>query len=222
MPNYKIEYKINGLTTMFEFYLFVNPLGRVCYKCTKDLLKSINYISCHKEVHILPFHNQFIVDGFLDQINLPSADLKTRNLIFYKIYQAALAYKAASIQGKNKGRQFLLAMQKAVKGKVERFNHELAESIAYDVGLDVTTFIDDVKSDFVRELFLKDQRIAREMSVKKTPSLVIFEHQFGEAGILIENDISTHTIIKELDRMALQYFYNHEPNKQCHNITQLK
>ncbi|MGX7091305.1 DsbA family protein [Hutsoniella sourekii] len=206
LPKYRPEYRYNGKPNLFEFYLFINPIGQRCYRCEKDLTDAFRLIAPQVvDFHILPFHNQETTRLFMNRYPEEGKTLAQRNRYFRRIYLASLAYKAASMQGKRLGRKFLFQAQ-------ERFDDlracqsdqevkQVLEEIARSVHLDLEIFSSDLTSDFVRELFLRDQKIAHEMGVKHTPSLVIFEHQSDSDGIRLENAIDHEAVFRELDQL---------------------
>lgn len=204
LPNYQVEYQVNGMPKLFEFYLFVNPLGRNCYYSEQELIKAVGMISSSVDIHILTFHNQRIITDFMKQFDIPTTDLVTRNHIYRTVYKASLAYKAASMQGKRKGRIFLMKMQKQVQGKIDRLSKEFVYDLAKDVGLDVDIFKEDMQSDFIRQLYLNDQKIAVDMQVKQTPSLVIFENTSDQSGYILDGKITTDSIFTQLDEIMLE------------------
>lgn len=206
VPNYQVEYQLNGVPSSFEFYLFVNPLGMRCYHSEQELIRSINMINSKVDVNILTYHNHEAIYHFLEQININHANLAQRNLYYNIVYKAAVAYKAASLQGKKLGRQFLIRLQELFNHNTEDFSEEMFSDIAKEIGLDLQIFLEDLNSDFVRQLFLKDQKIAREMQVQQTPALVIFQNQSEHDGILIREDITREVILEELDNIVQRYY----------------
>ncbi|WP_446452116.1 DsbA family protein [Tuanshanicoccus lijuaniae] len=192
----------NGVPKVFEFYLFVNPLGQKCYVCECELQKTLTKISTSVDIHVLCFHNQQIVSEFMKQLNIPSSDLTSRNYIYQSVYLASLAYKAATMQGKKKGRRFLMRMQEEIDGHLERFSDQFVLDLAEEVGLDMMTFKDDLESDYARDLVFQDLQIAKEMAVDGTPTLVMFEHRLGEKGLLLKENITVSNIISHLDELV--------------------
>lgn len=206
--DYQVEYRTNGIPKVFEFYLFVNPLGQKCYSCEKELDITLELISAKTDVHILCYHSQYIVAEFMKQLNIPTSDLTSRNHIYRSVYLASIAYKAASMQGKKKGRHFLMEMQSRICGALEKFSDAFIMDLAEEIGLDMPTFIEDLHSDYAKHLLLKDQQIAHDMNVDITPALVIFEHRLGNNGILIEGTFSSQNILSQLDALVANDYYN--------------
>ena len=207
ISNYLVEYQLNGIPSSFEFYLFVNPLGMKCYKTEQELINSLSIISSKVDLNIITFHNHKLVPYFLNQLNLHSHDLQTRNYYYNIVYKASIAYKTASLQGRKLGRDYLFRLQEVFNEDIHTFNDDLLYQIAKEIGLDLQIFIEDFQSDFVRQLFLKDQQIAQEMNVKQTPALVIFQNQSPEDGVLLREQITKEKIIEELDNIVKDFYY---------------
>ena len=206
---HQVEYQLNGIPNSFEFFLFVNPLGMKCLKCERELLESVEQISSKVDVNILTYHNQATIQHFMDQLGIKHLSFNERNELYEIVYKAALAYKAASLQGKKLARDFLLSMQQHFNqsGTESRsFDHDDMTEIANKIGLDVQIFFEDLESQFVKNLFITDQKIAREMNVTKTPALVIFQNQSGEDGVILNEHITKETIIQELDTIVENYY----------------
>lgn len=218
VSQYQVEYKCNGIPNFFEFYLFVNPLGNKCYQCERELFETVDLISSKVDVHILPFYHQALVDDFIEQLNVPKNDLDTRNELYERVYLASLAYKAASLQGKRKGREFLSLMQETYANKIDHFTRDAVMQLAEAIGIDKAMFAEDLSSDFTRDLYMKDQRIAQEMNVLKTPALVIFEHQSGEDGIVLHNAITTENIMKEIDQLIMKQYQKISERSMRRNV----
>lgn len=215
LSNYQIDYRTNGKPKLFEFYLFVNPLGRKCYYSEQEVNAAIEMISSKVDLHIVCFHNQKIVTDYIKQLNIDLTDLNTRNHIYRIVYHASLATKAASMQGKRKGRLFLMKMQQRIDDQIERYNEDFIKEIAKEVGLDVDVFMEDINSDFVRELYLNNQKIATSMNVEKTPSLVIFEQISSNKGYIIEDDyITKETVMAQLDEIISEEVDQSSPKEQ--------
>lgn len=220
MSPYQIEYKHNGISKVFEMFLFVNPLGTQCYECEQEVFKLIDLVAADIDLHILPFHNQRIVENFMYQLGIPSSDLKQRNYVFNTVYRASLAYKAACLQGKRIGRHYLMRLQELTDGDISQFTNETALDLAQEVGLDVEIFRQDYKSDFVKQLFIKDQKIAHDMLIKRSPALVIFEYSSEQARLIEDQSMTMHDILDELDALSCENITHHESHQHKTTTTQ--
>ncbi|MGX7140659.1 DsbA family protein [Facklamia languida] len=208
MSNYLIDYHVNGHPNYFDFYLFVNPLGRKCYAFEQEILKVKTLISSKINLNILCIHNESVINDFIQRLGYQPGNLALRNELYTKLYQSALAIKAASFQGKRKGRNFLMAFQKEICAELSRVSEETIYSIAEDCQLDLDLFDEDFHSDFVKELYFKDLRIAKSMGVKRTPTLVIFDSMNERAGFIIDKAFSHEAVLEQLDMMMYH---------QCHS-----
>ncbi len=93
---------------MIELFLFINPIGPICYDIEKEILNKLN--TSRKKIHlqILPFVNLFSVGVSMDYLSMNKADLVLRNEQTDQIYAASLDYKAAQLQGKKNRAGFLV------------------------------------------------------------------------------------------------------------------
>lgn len=218
-PNCQVEYQYNGVPNLFEFYLFVNPLGSLCYQCEQEISKVVKAISTSTDVYILPYHNQTTVKEFMERLSIPGNDLNQRNDFYRKVYHACLAFKAASMQGQRNGRRYLMSLQSHLMGKASLYNRPLAIKLAKELNLDVETFVQDLESDFVRKLYMRDQKIAKEMQISQTPTLIIRELQSNNIETLVKEEITLHQILNQTDMMVADHIASlkdreHTPNQR--------
>lgn len=202
--DYLVEYAANGIPKVFEFYLFINPLEETCFACEQEIDKLANMISAKIDIHVICQYSHTLVADLMQQMKLDKTSLSQRNHVYQLVYLASLAYKAASMQGKRRGRRFLMSMQSRIQGKLENFTDDLLLEIAHETRLDVPTFLEDLKSDYAKELLKKDQRMARDMKIINTPALIIFEHRLSEKGILLEGAFTVPNILSHLDALMLE------------------
>lgn len=173
---------------MIEIYLFVNPLGSLCFNIEKDILNLVETENKKIQFRFIPLVNMKTVNFLMEYYQFPSNDIKKRNQLFEDLYCAALDYKAAQLQGKKRGRHLLLGLQQAVDVEHTPYSSELTEKLLVETGADLTMFRMDRQSSFVKESFHTDQQIAREMGVVNHPSAVIFNYSSDrDFGVLIEN-----------------------------------
>ena len=179
---------------IFELFLFVNPLGTYCYRCENELLKFVRNSEFKVHYHFLTFHNLQTVNQYMKNQKLPVTDLDLRNDIYMKIYDAALSYKAALLQGKRLGHQFLIELQQQIHQQKREYNDDLLEEILNKVEIDKKMFYEDKSSSAVKKAYDRDLQIAQEMNVTHTPSLVIFDNSNQPYGLLLASSITAETI----------------------------
>lgn len=179
---------------IFDCYLFINPLGKQCYKCEQEVMKFIKRTPHKVHVHFLPFHNFKSVTQYMknNQLNVKNIDL--RNEIYTKIYDASLSYKAALLQGKKLGRAFLMELQTQLHLLHKEYTPELLKEIIQIIGLDEKMFYEDKASKLVHQEYEKDQQIAQEMMVETNPSLVIFDNLNQQYGVILHQNINADII----------------------------
>jgi len=115
----------------------------------------------------------------------------------------ALAIKAAELQGKKAGKLFLRKIQEAVfldENFMVHSKHFL--QCAELARLDITEFKKDIHSTTAKKALQCDLKLANEMHVEQTPTIVLFNSLTDEAGIKLSGihtyDIYTHVLLKAL------------------------
>lgn len=181
------------LTTnnIIEFYLFINPMEKDSFENIQNILTFTKTRQEKVKLHIFPLLNLPSFNHFMYKNDLPEKDLDMRNKLFSHMYDMCLSFIAASMQGKKKGRNFLLHLQEAMFSDQRAYSQELILEIAEQTKIDVPMFLEDKASDFVKTTFSSDQKVAREMNVETTPSCVMFNDSMYEHGLLLENKVSS-------------------------------
>ena len=176
---------------MIEIYMFMNPIGTECYQAERQVLKLVKEKGVKKiQFRFVPFLNMHIVDNYMRRRKLPRHDLKMRNEIFRILYSASLDYKAIQLQGKKRGRAFLLKLQERVGFQHERYTEELVERLILEIGGDLEECQQDRPTNFVKEAFTTDQQVAHDMGVVNNPSCVIYNFNCDrDFGVLLEGDL---------------------------------
>ena len=189
---------LNPSQHIFELYLFVNPIGLKCLNSEHEVLHFIESLEVNEgfKVHFrfLTFHNFNTVTQYMKRLNMPTNDLQLRNKIYQTIYDASLAYKAALMQGKKRGRKFLMLLQKELNVNMIDYSQELLVAVAKGANLDVEMFLEDKASSFVKSSYDADQKTAQEMNISHNPSLVIFDNFNQQFGVLLEDVINYELI----------------------------
>jgi predicted DsbA family dithiol-disulfide isomerase len=178
------------LNNIIEVFLFVNPLGPECYETEKLILGFSKERDEKVRLRFIPLVNFHTIGHQINVQNIEGATLEMRNKLYNDSYHASLAFQAASMQGKKKGRQFLLALQKAVVELKKEFNKQTVLTVAEEVNLDMEMFEEDLTSDLAKNAFTKDQKLAQEMSVSQAPSCVVFQDMDKEIGYRIDSSLT--------------------------------
>ncbi len=183
---------------MIEVYLFINPLGGICLDAEKKILKLVTKEKKKVQFRIIPLVNLQTVQMMMHQEAQTSNKKQEYNHVFETIYSASLDYKALQLQGNRMGRIFLFKLQEAVAINKRKYSPELVQEIIQTIGADEHMFQLDRASDFVKDSFASDQRIANEMGIKMHPSAVVFNYSCNrDFGVLVE-DCSSLEVIEDL------------------------
>lgn len=180
---------------MIEIYLFIHPLCPDSLSSEKRLLQMIQNAPKKVQFKILPLLNLHTFQQFLMKQNTKFLNLYERNQLFDAAYSAALDYKAIQLQGKKKGRLFLLNLQDKVCNEQIPYSKQLVADIIESINGDLDMFESDRQSDVIKQSFETDQAIAKEMSVSKTDSAVFFNYTKNQDyGVLVEDGLTTELL----------------------------
>ncbi|MGP4062051.1 ClpXP adapter SpxH family protein [Halobacillus litoralis] len=114
----------------------------------------------------------------------------------------SLAVKAAELQGKKAGMRFLRKVQEYVFLEKQNISDEaVLIECAEKSRLDVKEFKNDLHSDAARRALQCDLKLAHEMEVDSTPTLVIFNESEEDAGLKITGSYSYEVYVKVLKEM---------------------
>ena len=183
---------------MIEIYLFVNPLDDHCLLSEQRFLKAIEQESDKVYLKLIPVLNPLIIHHYLVDNNFPTNDLEYRNHLIETVYSACLDVKAAQLQGKKMGRNFLFHLQDLVGKKKMTYSEELVDQILTKINADKETFKLDRQSKLVKEFFQIDQQVANEMGINRFSKAVIFNYDSPKNfGVLIDA-FSPTDLIKKL------------------------
>jgi predicted DsbA family dithiol-disulfide isomerase len=172
---------------MIEIYFFVNPIGPICYQSEVKLLEALGGQRNKIQLHILPLMNLHTVGISMDYLSLDKTDLGLRNQQTSQIYEAALDYKAAQLQGKKIVRDFLLKLQCQVGMNKVPYSFELVKKLFSETNGDFEMFLEDRASDLIKQNFASDQSVAREMGITMSPSAVVYNLACErDYGVLLE------------------------------------
>ena len=148
------------------------------------------------QLRLIPIMNLKTISEFMQRIGASDKDLQLRTELSQEIHSAALDVKAAHLQGKKRGRDFLVELQKTIGEQKQPYSKKLAIQLFTKVGGDLEMFLEDRHSDFVQEAFLTDQQIAHEMEITSHPSAVIYNYGGDcDAGVRIEGCDTIHHIL---------------------------
>ncbi|WP_225366078.1 ClpXP adapter SpxH family protein [Ligilactobacillus salivarius] len=156
-------------------YLFINPLGSACYHTEQNILKLGDSLNEKINFNFVPLMNFKTINDVMYRMNIPLNNVDIRNRLSENIYHSSIDFKAASFQGKKKGRNFLLNVQQLVVNDQKDYNFETIKLAAQKSGLDWDIFEQDRHSKLAIEAFKQDQELATEMNVTEHPTIVVYD-----------------------------------------------
>ena len=121
---------------MLDMYLFINPLGSACYHTEQNILKLGDSLNEKINFNFVPLMNFKTINDVMCRMNIPLNNVDIRNRLSENIYHSSIDFKAASFQGKKKGRNFLLNVQQLVVNDQKDYNFETIKLAAQKSGLD--------------------------------------------------------------------------------------
>lgn len=182
---------------VLEMYLFINPLGGMCYRAEQNILNLLESATEEVRFRFIPLLNMQSTQDVMKLNHLPLNDLAARNRLVNDVYRASLDFKAALFQGKKRGRSYLLNVQKQMMQFKGQYSDEVAFRAAAACGLDQEMFEHDRRSDFAAHSFLQDQKMAAEMKVTHHPTVVLYNVSGYDCGIAMDA-CNSYSILKEV------------------------
>ena len=171
-----------GVYPLIEIYLFVNPLDRRSVAAEEALLKFSNDCTEKVKLTILPLVNHEIFTASLAGRRM---NLDKRNAYMKLAYKLALDFKAAQIQGKKLARTFLLKIQSEIFATNQAYSEDFVQSFFTEHG-DYAMFLEDRSSTLVKELFWRDQQLARKFDIHCEASALVYNCTHEGSGLLLE------------------------------------
>lgn len=193
---------------MLEIHLFVNPLGTRCLDSEKDVLAIERQLQTRVSYQFIPLVNMKTIQQTLDLYGLPKCHLQQRQCISCMLYQVALDIKAASFQGGQHGRQYLVNVQKIMSDRSVDYTATVVKEIAQIANLDWKTFLEDRQSKMVKDSLRKDQAIADDLGVTATPTAIVLDTNDPDYSLLI-HDFTYQSLIDCARKGQLQISQGH-------------
>ena len=191
---------------MLEMYLFINPLGAKCYEAEQNILKLAEESPQKFQIRFIPLLNLQSVTKVMSVMNVSGNTLQLRNKVSQILYNAVLDYKAALFQGRKRGHDFLLNVQRQLYVEHKKYSEEVVIRAAKESKLDLATFEHDRRSKLAVESFREDQRLAAEMNVNTPPSMVVYNLDYLECEVSVENCTSLSSLEELLFGNAAKEF----------------
>lgn len=172
---------------MLEIHLFINPLGQSCLASEKDVLTISQRLATKVSYQFVPLVNMQTIQDTLVSKNEVQCSLQRRAQVAGLLYQVAADYKAALCQGGLRGRKFLMNLQNALLHDNTKYDKELVQKIAKQVGIDWESFIEDRQSADTKKCLMQDRIMADSLGVRQTGTAVVCDTNNPEYALLINN-----------------------------------
>lgn len=199
---------------VFELFLFVNPMGSTCLNCEKEILSFIENTDKKVYFRFITYHDFHLFNEYLKSQNMKNISVEERNTLYQAMYRISLGYKAALLQGKKIGRAFLMKMQKHFGEQREDYSSSRMKELTRQIPrLDVEMWEEDIESGLAKRDYASDINIARQMNIKKYPSLVIFDNLNFRYGVRIEEPVTAESLELIMDQMIHttdEYLFEYE------------
>ncbi|MBM7579747.1 ClpXP adapter SpxH family protein [Jeotgalibacillus terrae] len=185
-----------------EIYLFIDPLSSDCWalepKIKKLLLEyepylrikhilssSLDTLNCHTEKQrkeLAKSWNETAIKS-----GMPCDGSQWIKNPVESPFLASVAVKAAEMQGKKAGSRFLRSIQEQLFVEQKNISDfDVLLTCAEKSRLDIDEFTHDMHSATASKAFQCDVKIASEMDVHSTPTLVFFNENIEDEGIKVD------------------------------------
>lgn len=192
---------------IIDIFLFVDPLGKRCNSARKIIRKFRTERSEKINLRIVPMVNYRKVYGHSQKMQAggPTSFVEKNNKYLSNTYRACLAFHASTMQGKNKGYEFLSMLQEQVVEENVDYSDALSQEVAATIGLDIEMFMEDYNSELTKKFYKKNLRLASDMNVVSTPSCVIYRNDDSLDAVRLNDDIENELLhaICGLDEMTV-------------------
>ncbi|MEK4302094.1 ClpXP adapter SpxH family protein [Oceanobacillus sp. FSL W8-0428] len=172
-----------------EMYVFIDPLCSECWALEPYLKKLyVEYGRFFTIKHVISGQLTALNPNGLNKIKQkkPSrlAPFSTSYEDLDYPWVPALAIKAAELQGKKAGKQFIRKIQETLFfDKQNICNEEILLKCAAGAALDLEEFHRDLFSETSKRALQCDLKLACEMEVDYTPTIVLFNQEVEEDGV---------------------------------------
>jgi hypothetical protein len=186
--------------SVIEIYLFINPIGNESMLAEKQTLAISENDEKNFHFRFIPVVNMRSIKETLLRDGIVRPKIELLNHLFEISYSAALDLKAIQLQGRKKGREFLLTLQEEINTHNREYGKELVLDVVNKIGANFELFCLDRQNDLVKRAFISDQQLAREMGVRLLPSAVAYNFENDDDAMLFEDDLP----------QSIAYFYQQE------------
>ena len=181
---------------MFEIFLFINPIGIYCYNTEKQIRKTVDELGVDVCYHYIPIANVCLIND--DAIRRRKDDQKLPDISNFSraTYEALENYHAIRLAyGNKKARQYLYELQKNLSKDASAYTPELLKRIANKLHIKDADIQAIKQTDYLRTSIEEDQKLANQWNIKSTPTIVLFDENDDQNGVLVDGPVSQQGLV---------------------------
>ncbi|TSO25990.1 DsbA family protein [Lactobacillus sp. LL6] len=181
---------------MFEFFLFINPIGIYCYDIEKQIQDAINELGVEACYHFIPITSMNVIQ---DDIMRRRKDAqKVIDITRYTIAtnRALQDYHAIKLAyGNKKARKFIFALQQKLSNDCSLYCADMPTIVAKEIGLNPKNINAAKNGNYIDDSIKQDLKLAEQWNVVSTPTTVIFNEDEEGSGMLLEGSLDYKELI---------------------------
>ena len=181
---------------MFEIFLFINPIGIYCFDTEKLIRNTVDELGIDVCYHYVPIANVCLVKD--DMIRRRQDGQKSSDIssISTATYEALRNYHAIKLSyGNKKARRYLYELQKHLSKDASVYTPELFQKIIDKLNIKASTINAIKQGDYLKASIEDDQKLANQWNVKSTPTIVLFDENDDQNGVLLDGPVSQQDLV---------------------------
>ena len=181
---------------MFEIFLFINPIGIYCYDTEKLIRNTVDELGIDVCYHYIPIANVCLVKDDIIRRRKDGQKLPDISSISTVTYEALRNYHAIKLSyGNKKARRYLYELQKHLSKDVSVYSPELFQKIIDKLNIKASTINTIKQGDYLRASIEDDQKLANQWNIKSTPTIVLFNENDDQNGVLLDGPVSQQGLV---------------------------
>lgn len=181
---------------MFEIFLFINPIGIYCYDTEKLIRNTVDELGIDVCYHYIPIANVCLVKDDIIRRRKDGQKLPDISSISTVTYEALRNYHAIKLSyGNKKARRYLYELQKYLSKDASVYSPELFQKIIDKLNIKASTINTIKQGDYLRASIEDDQKLANQWNIKSTPTIVLFDENDDQNGVLVDGPVSQQGLV---------------------------
>ena len=181
---------------MFEIFLFINPIGIYCYDTEKLIRNTVDELGIDVCYHYIPIANVCLVKDDIIRRRKDGQKLPDISSISTVTYEALRNYHAIKLSyGNKKARRYLYELQKYLSKDASVYSPELFQKIIDKLNIKASTINTIKQGDYLKASIEDDQKLANQWNIKSTPTIVLFDENDDQNGVLVDGPVSQQGLV---------------------------